>query len=190
MKYIKLFEGFTSESKINIKSDINNLIEDMKSNGLIKSGAIDGNSSKARGKFKATVYPKVDTTSTLKEFTLELKKQYSFEGLTDTGKRVFKFNKNLYGWIINNEGSSVDIILMRKTPIKYNRNKIMDNFDLRKYLAEGRLTKNSISNSKLKKEIEEACDYLENTSDISQQTIDFIRKMGPQLVDFISKAPK
>jgi len=118
MKHVKLFEGFTNEAKMNIKSDVNNLIEDMKSNGLIKSGTIDGNSSKARGKFKATVYPKVDTNSTLKEFTLELKKQYSFEGLTDTGKRVFKFNKNLYGWIINNEGSSVDIILMRKTPIK------------------------------------------------------------------------
>ena len=66
----------------------------------------------------------------------------------------------------------------------------MDKFDLKKYLAEGKLTENSISTSTLKKEIEEACDYLENTSDISQQTIDFIRKMGPQMVDFISKSPK
>jgi len=47
-----------------------------------------------------------------------------------------------------------------------------------------------ISTSALKKEIEEACDYLENTSDISQQTIDFIRKMGPQMIDFTSKYQK
>jgi hypothetical protein len=117
MKRIKLFEAFINEA-MDIKSDIKSLIGTMKSNGLIKSGDIDGNSSKARGKFKATIYPTVNTSSTLKDFISELKKHYNFEGITDTGKKVFKFNSKLYGWLINNEGSSVDIVLMRKSPLK------------------------------------------------------------------------
>lgn len=118
---IKLGGNPMSESideAMDIKSDIKSLIGNMKSNGLIKSGDIDGNSSKARGKFKATIYPTVNTSSTLKDFISELKKHYNFEGITDTGKQVFKFNNKLYGWLINNKGSSVDIVLMRKSPLK------------------------------------------------------------------------
>jgi len=66
----------------------------------------------------------------------------------------------------------------------------MENFNIKKYLAEGKLTENSINVSTLKKEIEDACNFLELNSSTSSQTIDFIRKMGPQLVDFISSAPK
>ncbi len=106
---------------IDIKSDIVSLIGNMKSNGLIKSGDIDGNSSKAKGKFKATIYPTVNTSSTLKDFISELKKHYNFEGTTDAGKKVFKFNRKLYGWLVNNEGLSVDIVLMRKLPLKEDR---------------------------------------------------------------------
>jgi hypothetical protein len=111
-----LFESVNEA--IDIKSDIVSLIGNMKSNGLIKSGDIDGNSSKAKGKFKATIYPTVNTSSTLKDFISELKKHYNFEGTTDAGKKVFKFNRKLYGWLVNNEGLSVDIVLMRKLPLK------------------------------------------------------------------------
>ena len=52
----------------------------------------------------------------LSEFKKELSKFFDFLGTTDTGKKVYKFSNTLYGWIWNNEGSSVDIILMRKKP--------------------------------------------------------------------------
>jgi hypothetical protein len=116
LKEIIKEEIFNVLNEVNIKDDIKSLLQDLKSKGLIKSGDIDGNSEKASGKFKITVYPTIDTSSNLSEFKKELSKFFDFLGTTDTGKKVYKFSNTLYGWIWNNEGSSVDIILMRKKP--------------------------------------------------------------------------
>lgn len=105
-------------SEANIRSDIEDLLNDLKTKKLIKSGDIDGNSFGAQGKFKLTVYPVVDTSKSINEFKKELSNFFKYIGMTDTGKSVYQFKNNLYGWIINKEGSSVDIIFMRKSPIK------------------------------------------------------------------------
>ena len=101
-----------------IGRDAENLVEDLKKKGIITKGDVSGNAPRSAGKLNIEIYPVVDTSKNLDKLFPEMNKHYENLGRSETGKMTYKFASNLYGWLWNEVGNSVTIVLMRKNPIK------------------------------------------------------------------------
>ena len=111
-----LTEAISDEQPI--ARDAANLIADLKMKNLITKGDVYGNAPRSQGKLNIEVYPTVDTTINLDKLFPEMDKHYANLGRSDTGKMTYQFTNNLYGWLWNNVGDTITIVLMRKRPIK------------------------------------------------------------------------
>ena len=103
-----------------IARDATALLADLKMKGIITKGDTYGTGPDKynAGKLQIEIYPTVDTSKNLDKLFPEMDKHYANLGRSDTGKMTYQFAKNLYGWLWNNVGDTVTIVLMRKRPIK------------------------------------------------------------------------
>ena len=117
---IPSFDEFVNEAAVlhAIGKDAEDLVADLTVKGVITKGYVSGNGPRSAGKLNIEIYPTVDTSKNLDKLFPLMDKHYENLGRTDLGKMTHKFAKNLYGWLWNEAGNSVTIVLMRKNPIK------------------------------------------------------------------------
>jgi hypothetical protein len=124
-QYFELKEGqsgeMNEEARLHrIGDDAENLIVDLEKKGIITKGIVSGTGPNKynAGKLQIEIYPTVDTSKNLDKLFPEMDKHYENLGRSQTGKMTYKFANNLYGFLWNEEGNSVTIVLMRKNPVK------------------------------------------------------------------------